>query len=105
MKKPVADKKAKGGAVAPCPDDTLAKSFPMMIEYLTTTRWEDGTPRERSTVNFFIEDGTLKACCNDRDLMRSLYVSAESWDALWEALEAAMADDAADWRAWKGKKK
>lgn len=104
MKKPTAGK-GKTGQAGSCPDAKLMKAYPTLVEYLVTVKWDDGSARERSTVTLFIEDGSVKLALNDRDLSRSLYVTADSLDEALGALEEALKDDSADWRAWKGRKK
>lgn len=78
----------------------FGKQFPTLFEYLTHEKWDDGKPRDTSTVSLFIEGGVFKLALNDKDLSRSLYVSASSYADVWVALETALNDSLADWRPW-----
>lgn len=81
------------------PGDTdFMDGYPALWEYLTLSAWEDGSPRALSTLIVFQEDGAWKVCLNDRAEGRSLWRSADTLAGLWEALEVALAGNAADWR-------
>jgi len=90
-------------------DDDMEKKFPNLYAMLTDVTWEDGSQRRTSTLLFFVEDGTMKACLNDRDQGLTGWISADSLAGLLDALETALADDRLDWRrsdrtGGKGKK-
>lgn len=88
------------GVSARTPDDpVVARALPALWEYLTATRFEDGSVRVCSTLLIFVEDGLWKACLNDRENDRSAWVSAGTWKELLEALERGLASDTAHWRA------
>lgn len=106
MKKPSSTIAADG---RPCdvPDHASLKAMPLLMEMLTTDRWDDGTPRLPSAISLFIEDGRWKAAINDKDLRASLYVTADTLVGALKALESALASPSPDWRGWnkgKGKK-
>ena len=82
------------------PDATWAKSMPHVCEYLHDDRWEDGKPREVSTIVIKEEDGRVVVALNDKDLSRSLYRSGETVAEALKALEKALATQSADWRKW-----
>lgn len=49
-----------------------------------------------------MRDGDLfKACLNDRDSECSAFISGKTLTSLLEAVEAALKEGKADWRAWK----
>ncbi len=107
MKKPSATSSGSGmepgGAVT---DANVRAKYPALLEYLTTTKWEDGSPRETSTLTIFVEGGQFKVAVNDRALKRSVYVTARTLQDALAAAQEAVAGDAADWRAWNaGKRK
>jgi len=77
---------------------------PAVIEYLTSVQYPDGSPRERSTVSVFVEDGVIKACLSDRDQARTLWRSGSSLEDAILGLEQAIADGTADWRRSGGGK-
>ncbi len=84
----------------------LASRHPELADHLVRAVYDDGTPRQLSTLSLFFED-TPKAALNDRDNHRSLYVSGDTWEECLDALEALLADETGLWRPWKqgGKKK
>lgn len=98
----------KKGAEASC--SVLLKRCPAVHEFLTLTVI-DGKPRETSSVSIFAEGGRWKASLADKDAECSVYVTADTPDGLWDALEAALTGSDTDWRAWRqgggkgGKKK
>lgn len=104
VKRPDASKLSPAQANAP-PTDQFAVTAPGLMEYLTHDKYEDGTPRERSALSVFIEDGWYKLALNDKDLRRSLYVTAESLIEALKALERHLLADTGDWRSWSGGKK
>jgi len=87
-------------------DTDFFSSFPALGEYLTLTHWEDGTPRQRSTLTIFAEDDCWKCCLNDRDGSRSLFASASTFEGLLRTLERVLESDEVPWRDYakaKGK--
>jgi hypothetical protein len=103
-------KKSNGQApvrsyVGSIPDESFVAAYPALSEYLTLEEWEPGKPRKTSTIVWFVEQGLLKACINDRDASQVAFVSAESLTGLWEALEEGLAMNSLDWRFSKGGKK
>lgn len=89
----------------PMPDGDFASGYPLVTEYLCTQQYDDGSPRERSALSLFCEDGMLKLALNDKAEGRSLYVSAESLEDALELLERALHATNAPWRLWpKGRK-
>lgn len=80
-----------------------AKEHPALWEYLTTEEYPDGSPRERSMLCFFVENGVFKGALQDRDQQQSLWASSDALESLVEALEAkCAAGDASEWRAMGG---
>ena len=104
MKRPVASDEQRVGA-SKAPNDGFAAKLPTLLSYLIDDKYDDGSARERSAVSLFISDGSWKAALNDKDLKRSLYVSADSLAAVLETLERQAAAPDADWRAWAGQRK
>lgn len=82
------------------PDGDWAKKLPLLSEHLGDTTWEDGAPRELSTLTVKCEDGRIVVALNDREGHRSLYRSGETVNDALKALEKAVGDPGADWRAW-----
>lgn len=82
----------------------LGVKYPAVWEYLTCTRFPDGSPRATSTLLVFVEDGAVKACISDRsqEPWCSLWVSGDGLDAVLEALEGHLQEGTGEWRVRKG---
>lgn len=85
------------------------KAYPLLWEYLSSAKYEDGSPRRLPTVTVFLGPEGLQASLNDRDQGLVAFVTAGSVEGLWKALEAGLAADSLDWRlsaggTWKKKK-
>lgn len=78
--------------------------FPATWEFLTLEEHDDGAKRERGLVLLLWENGVFKACMQDRDQQRSLWVSGRSPLLALCALEDALSDPTADWRDMGGQK-
>jgi len=85
-------------------DPWLINNCPLLVEYLTSSRYEDKTPRTTSTLTLFVDAGVLKMALNDRDANASLYVTGEALSDCLEALEKQLNEQKPDWRQWKRKK-
>lgn len=80
-------------------DSAWAAAIPTVLDYLTQTKWEDGKTREVATILVVAEGGSWRVCLNDRALQRSCWVSGETVHKALEALERALVEDKAGWRA------
>jgi len=101
MRKPVNDRPA-GDSDATLRIDTdglLARRAPTVLQWLSDDRWDDGSTRQPSTLLVFAEDGCLKACLNDRDGSRSVFVTGGSLEGILDTLEAGLQEDSLPWRA------
>jgi hypothetical protein len=81
-------------------DPVLKKRCPAIHEFLTLTEL-DKKARQTSTVSIFQDSGRWKMSLADKDNDCSLYVTADTVEGLWDALEDAVKDENADWRSWK----
>jgi len=70
-------------------------------EFLTLSRYPDGSKRERSTLTVFYGDQGLTCVLNDRDNERALFASGESLGAILELMEDMVGSDNTVWRADK----
>lgn len=78
------------------------QDHPALAEYMETEVWEDGAPRLTSTLLLFLDQGAVKACLNDRETERTLWVTAGSIEEAIDVLEASLAGGTAEWRTkWK----
>lgn len=101
VKRPVTPSGSSGDSDAGVSPAFRAK-FPALVEFLTELAFEDGTPREPSTLLTFIEDGVWKLCLNDRALGRTLWVSGDTFTSTVESMERSLEDGTGCWRkAWK----
>jgi hypothetical protein len=97
MKKP--DLKVNGAKKEPLLNDSdFTAMLPNLCEYLITTQYEDGTTRQTSTLLIFVDEGVLKLCLNDREVGRTCFVTAETFEAALKALDSGLKDDTVDWR-------
>lgn len=103
MKKPDTAASFPAGSMG-FPDDEFAALYPTVVDYLVSSKYDDGSPRNRSSVSLFVEDNCVKLSLNDKDTRRTLYVASQSVDEAFKVLEAALCVDNPPWRAWKGKK-
>lgn len=87
------------------PEKSWEAKHPEIMAFLTDVSYDDGTPRELSTVALFTEDGAFKVALNDKDMKRSLYVSGDSAMTALDALEAVLKRGGGDWRAWNQRTK
>lgn len=79
-------------------------AYPDVWDYLTALVYPDGGRRQSSTLLLCCEDGCVKACLNDRDQSRSLWVSGESLETALEALQRALESGTASWRLYQQSK-
>lgn len=101
MKKPNVD--LKGEPLDELWDDEGFKIvYPNLYEHLKETKYDDGTPRQTSTLLIFSDNGCLKLCLSDRDNNRSVFVSAVDFDTAMVKIERGLAEDNLP---WKGKPK
>jgi len=79
-------------------DESFAKKFPVLLEFLTREFWEPGQPREKGSIILFAEEGVFKACASDKDSMEVAFVTKATFSGLLDALEKGMANGSLDWR-------
>lgn len=83
------------GAVA---DSEFVVLYPQLAEYVTGTRWDDGTDRESSSLLIFAEAGLWKCCLNDRALGRKLWATGTTLEGALAVLDSVLVSSGADWR-------
>jgi hypothetical protein len=84
--------------VSAAPSTGYWAKLPTLCEWLSATTWEDGSSRSTGTVMVFAEDGRWKAWVHDRDASMGCFVSSETLDGLWSAVEKAVGASGGDWR-------
>jgi hypothetical protein len=97
VKKP--DTKMNGMKPEPLLEDSaFTAELPALSEHLIQTQYDDGTHRQTSTLLIFVDGGVLKLCLSDREVGRSCFVSAATFEEALKKLDQQLADDTADWR-------
>lgn len=94
------ERASKAEAIRP-EADLILKDRPALVEYLTVDRWPGGKARVTSTLMLCFAEDRFRACLNDRDGQRSVWVSGATLDACLDALEAGLQADVLEWRAMK----
>lgn len=94
-KRPVST--GEDGPALAAPED-YTELFPQLWNYLTQTRWDDGTPRQPSSVSIFLQHGKWTACLIEKNWGLILFATADRLEGIWEALDARLSDPKADWR-------
>lgn len=106
MRKPDSVVGVSGEATASLEEDKWLGKFKCVCEYLTTTKWDDGSPREPSAISVSVSDGALTIALNDKDLKQSIYTSAGTLQEALKLMEDSLASSKVTWRPWKaGKRK
>lgn len=91
--------------------DEIGLAFPALWEFLVTSVYEDGKPRQLPTLLVFYDHPLVKACLNDRDQGLSCWVSSPGLQGAFLALERGLEGDCLEWRKpgpngkkkWKGR--
>jgi len=86
---------AKGGG----PGITDQSEYPHILEYLTSTTFDDGSAREPSAMVIVADASGWRGCISDKDNGRTLWKAASSVEELLVTLELALAED--DPSAWR----
>lgn len=78
---------------------TEAADYPLLLEYLTHDKYDDGTKRETSVLILACDGGTWRICLTDKDNQRTMWKTASSVQEGLGCIELAlMAEDPTDWR-------
>jgi len=106
MKRPDTAAATSTATTNPLENEKWIGKFASVSEYLATTKWDDGTPREPSALSFTVADGGCLVALNDKDLKQSIYTSADTFERALKLMEEALVSGKAVWRPWKaGKRK
>jgi len=88
-----------GNEAGPSGVDEWLMAMPALAEFLTSSKYDDGSPRQCPTITVFYDHPLVKVCLNDRDQGLAAFVTAATVEGLWAALEEGLAKDSLDWRA------
>lgn len=86
------------GEGIPIGDFPELSGFPILFEFLTADKWEDGTSRVPGAFTLFEQGGRLKASLNDKDGGNVAFITLRGSETIWEQLEHALTSDQTDWR-------
>lgn len=89
------------GSVGQCPDGKFSSRFPLIAEFLSTTSYEDGSPRTPSTLSIRIEEGEVRLALNDVDNRRSMFTASTGLDDAMKHMDAHLKSTGGTWRPWK----
>jgi hypothetical protein len=101
LKRPGGDGAGKGKGKGNV-DKAFAEKYPYLWAFLSAAAWEDGTPRQTSTLTLFADGGVWSAAFTDRDTDQTCWGSALTLDDLLAGLEGRV-QEAGSWRKRKGK--
>lgn len=99
-----------GPNVSTGPGAADAASWPNLWQYLSQEAYDDGTPRQKTTLVIVANQSGWQGCLSDKDNSRVMWKTSETVEGLLLALEEGAAlDDPQAWRAatpekWKKKK-
>lgn len=107
LKKP---EPASNGVAADCSLSSagdLLSPFPTLVEWLSLSKWEDGTPRATSTLRLGTADGKWKLMLVDPAGGRVLYLGNQLLEEALLELESSLQTGKGDWQKdrWASKRK
>ena len=91
-----------GGAPRMADGGSWAQGLPALVEFLTETKWDDGTPRAVGSLTLFVDEGLWKACLSDKDAGRVAFVSGQTPTDVFQAAEKGLTSSSLDWRQTRG---
>lgn len=104
MQRPT-ETQAKAMSDGKFPDELWQGEYPLICQYLTTTRWEDGSDREPSALAISLREEGIQLALNDKALRQSAYTTAGSVEEAMGLMEGALTNGRDIWRAWNNGKK
>jgi len=95
---------ASAAGVPAAMDKEAAARLPFITAFLTQTSWEPGVSRRTGSLLVCAEDGRWKCWVNDRDALRSAWVSADCLLDLLNTVERGLSEDRLEWRGDRKKR-
>lgn len=86
----------------PFNDADFKARYPCLADHLTSSQYDDRSPRQTSTILVFCDNGVLRICVNDRDNNRSVFFTSETVEGAFLAAENAISTNTADWKTRTG---
>lgn len=90
---------------APSTAGTWQSRYPELWGFLWDLAYDDGSQRRPGSLVLFRDALRLKACLSDKDADLVCFVTADTPDAILEALEVGLRDDTLDWRRQQKKRR
>lgn len=76
-----------------------SQRWPMLLERMTCSKWDDGRGRETDTLLLFFGDSGWQGVLKDRAEGYIAFVTAGSPEEILDVLEAGLQGDSLSWRA------
>jgi len=77
--------------------------YPTVWSYLTDSKWDDGSRRERATILIVADGGVVKLWLGDKACNRSCWTTGESLEQAFTILEEQLSTSSAAWRPMENK--
>lgn len=97
IKRPEASS-SSGSGPGSVTEGMLPKKYPLVLEMLAETKYEDGGARQTSTLLVFVEGGMVKGCLNDRDQGQTAWAASPTLEGVLASFEARLAKGDVEWR-------
>ena len=91
-------KQVTAQAGGPCASSEGLSKLPRLAEWMTSTTYEDGTPRTVPTITFWCQGGEWRANLRDRAEGLCLWLCAPTWVDLVKMIDLACLDESYPWR-------
>jgi hypothetical protein len=94
---------AKAGHAFPC-DDWTREQCPALWDFLTRTRFRDGSIRVPANIRIEVFGGQWLIVLQDHASNQQCTVFSDTLGGAWEALETALTSDPSAWREYRSQK-
>jgi len=88
-----------------CPDASFSQRYPSLAQYLCDAMWEDGQPRQLSSLSVKMDSSSVSLSLSDHETSSSAYTTATSLQEALELMEAGITAGTVVFRPWKGPRK
>lgn len=95
-----------GESLRGSPGGEFGQRWPAVWEYISADQWEDGVLRQTSTLQIFVDRGSVKVAMKDREAGKICFCAGRDVQEALDALESALRGGTAEWRedSWKKRK-
>lgn len=90
--------KRKGSEAGRLHDPVFQKKYPILYDYLTQVAWDNGDPRELSSLAIYPSPGIIRVFLRDPATGYCCWISCCQLSEVYEAVEAALGDPNHEWR-------